>query len=53
MKLKNLFSILFAFLLTACSFSTLNSPTSVSTGNLPDLIVGSIKVSMVDATADV
>jgi hypothetical protein len=48
MKRKNLFSILFAFLLTACSFTSPDPPTSVPTVNLPDLIVASINVAMID-----
>jgi hypothetical protein len=49
MKLKNLCSILFAFLLAACSFTSPNPPTSVPAVNLPDLVVDSINVGMVDA----
>jgi len=49
MKFKNLYPILFAFLLVACSFTTINLPTSASTNNLPDLVVDSINVGMVDA----
>jgi len=47
-KLKNLYFLLFAFLLTACSLTTINPPTSISTGNLPDLVVASINVAMID-----
>lgn len=49
MKLKSLHFILFVFLLMACSFTTINLSTSVSTGDLPDLVVDSINVGMVDA----
>jgi hypothetical protein len=49
MKLKNHYSILVAFLVAACETTTINPPTSVSTGNLPDLVVDSINVGMVDA----
>ena len=49
MKRKDLYFILFAILLMACSFTTINLPTSASTNNLPDLVVDSINVSMVDA----
>ena len=44
MKRKTLFSILFVFLLAACSFTPPNPPTSVPTINLPDLVVDSIDV---------
>jgi hypothetical protein len=49
MNLKNLYIILFTCLLVACSPTTINLPTSASTGNLPDLVVDSINVGMVDA----
>jgi len=49
MKRKNFYTILFAILLAACSFTSPNPPTSVPTINLPDLIVASINVGMVDA----
>jgi len=49
MKRKNLYFLLLAFLLVACSFTTINLPTSASTNNLPDLVVDSINVGMVDA----
>ena len=45
MKRKNLYSILFALLLTACGTTTINPPTSVPTFNLPGLVVDSINVS--------
>jgi len=48
MKRENLFSILFAFLLAACSFTSPNPPTTVPAVNLPDLVVDSINVGMVD-----
>lgn len=50
MKRNTLFSILFALLLTACSFTSPNPPISVPTINLPDLVVASINVGMVDAS---
>jgi len=49
MKRKNLCSILYVFLLTACSFTSPNPPTSIPAVNLPDLVVDSINVGMVDA----
>jgi len=49
MKRKNFYAILFAFLLAACSFTSPNPPTSVPAINLPDLVVASINVGMVDA----
>jgi len=48
MKRKTVFSILFAFLLTACNFTSPNPSTSVPTINLPDLVVASINVAMID-----
>jgi len=49
MKRRNLYSILCAPLLAACSFTSPIPPTSISTINLPDLVVDSINVGMVDA----
>ena len=49
MNFKHLYPILFAFLLVACSFTTINLPASASTNNLPDLVVDSINVGMVDS----
>lgn len=47
--MKNLYSILFVFLLTACSLTSPNPSTSVPAVNLQDLVVDSINMGMVDA----
>jgi len=49
MKRKNFNTNLFAFLLAACSFTSPNPPTSVPAVTLPDLVVTSINVTMIDA----